>query len=81
MLLATGEVIGNVDNPNGCRTKIRARVSNARRYLEGYSAALTRGGKMPGTRDLLHRVVFYGNHVRAVRRLGRLLGFEILQEG
>jgi len=81
LLLATGEVIGNVDNPNGCRTKIRARVSNARRYLEGYSAALTRGGKMPGTRDLLHRVVFYGNHVRAVRRLGRLLGFEILQEG
>jgi hypothetical protein len=35
---------------------------------------------MPGTRDLLHRVVFYGDHVQAVERLGRMTGFQVIHE-
>ena len=80
MLISTGEVIGNVDDPNGCRTKIRTRVTDARKFLHGYAAARTGDGKMPGTRDLLHRVVFYGDYLRETEALGRLLGFEVIHE-
>jgi hypothetical protein len=29
---------------------------------------------------MLHRAVFYGNHVRAVKRLGDLMGFKVVEE-
>jgi hypothetical protein len=35
---------------------------------------------MPGTRDLLHRVVFYGDHTREIQRLSRLTGFKVVEE-
>jgi len=66
-LISTAEVIGTVDNPRGCRTKIRTRVSNARKFLEGYSAGL-------------HRVVFYGDHVASVERFSRLVGVQVVRE-
>ncbi len=67
-LVSTGEVSGNIDAPRGCRTKIVTRVADARKLVEGWS-----GG--------LHRVIFYGDHVEAVRRMGRLMGFKVVQEG
>jgi len=79
-LLSTGEALGNVDDERGCRTKIRTRVKDARKLLQGWSAALTTGPTMPGTRDLLHRVVFYGDHTEQVERLGRLTGFQVIHE-
>ncbi|MBI4877580.1 MAG: hypothetical protein HY822_23360 [Acidobacteria bacterium] len=66
-LISTGEAIGTVDNPRGCRTKIRTRVSNARKFLETYSAGL-------------HRVVFYGDHVAPIERFSRLTGVQVLHE-
>lgn len=66
-LVSTGEVIGTVDNPRGCRTKIRTRVSDARKFLEVYSAGL-------------HRVVFYGDHLAALNRFSRLNGLEMVRE-
>jgi len=30
---------------------------------------------------LLHRVVFYGNHVKDMERLGHLMGFKVVREG
>jgi L-fucose isomerase-like protein len=77
-LVSTGEATGNVDDERGCRTKIRTRVANARKFLEGYSAAVD---PRAGTRDLLQRVVFYGDHTEAIDRLGRLLGFRVVREG
>ncbi len=79
-LLSTGEALGNVDNPRGCRTKIRTRVPDARKLLANWSAALNTGPALPGTRDLLHRVVFYGDHVESIERLGRLTGFQVVHE-
>lgn len=67
LLYSAAEAIGNVDNPRGCRTKIRTRVSDARKFLESYGAAL-------------HRVVFYGDHNAAVRRFARLNGLKITYE-
>ena len=80
-LVSTGEALGNVDDERGCRTKIRTRVADARRLLLSWSAALNTGSGMPGTRDLLHRVLFYGDHVEAIERLGRLAGFQVVHEG
>jgi hypothetical protein len=65
--ISTGEVIGNVDNPRGCRTKFRTRVADARKMLENFS-----GG--------LHRVVFYGDYVRPVEQMSRLMGFKVVRE-
>lgn len=81
MMISTGEALGNVDNERGCRTKIRTRVKDGEKLLASWGAALTAGPGMPGTRDLLHRVVFYGDHSKEVSRLGRLLGFQIVEEG
>lgn len=66
--VSTAQVIGNVDNPRGCRTKIRTRVDDARKMLEGY-----RGG--------LHRVLFYGDYQRPLEQMSHLMGFKVVQEG
>lgn len=79
-VLSTGEVTGNVDDERGCRTKIRTRVANARKFLEGYSAAIAGNNPRVGTRDLLHRVVFYGDHTEPIERLSRLLAFQVVRE-
>ena len=68
MLVSTGEVTGNVDAPRGCRSKIRTRVKDARKFLEVYSSGL-------------HRVLFYGDLVTPIERLGRLTGFQVVREG
>jgi hypothetical protein len=65
--VSTGEVIGNVDAPHGCRTKFRTRVADARKFLENFS-----GG--------LHRVVVWGDYVRPIEQMGRLMGFQVVRE-
>ncbi|MCW5976649.1 MAG: hypothetical protein KIT09_01160 [Bryobacteraceae bacterium] len=66
-LLSTAEVTGPVDSDRGCRCQIRTRVSNAEKWLRSFSHGL-------------HRVVFYGDHVRDIERMGRLMGFEAAHE-
>lgn len=66
-LVSTGEVVGNVDDRRGCRTKIRTKVASARKMVSGYS-----GG--------LHRVVFYGDYVEPIEAMGRLMGFQVVHE-
>jgi hypothetical protein len=65
--VSTGEVMGNVDSDRGCRTKFRTRVADARKMLEHFT-----GG--------LHRVVVYGDYVRPIEQMGRLMGFEVVRE-
>jgi hypothetical protein len=79
-MVSTGEALGNVDNERGCRTKIRTRVKDASKYLENWSTAVNILPGMPGTRDLLHRVVFYGDHTKEIQRLARLTGFKTVVE-
>jgi len=68
MLISTGTIIDNPDSDRGCRTKITTKVADARRLLEGYE-----GG--------LHRVIFYGDRVAAVRDLAGLMEFTVVEEG
>jgi L-fucose isomerase-like protein len=67
MLITTGLVTGTVDADRGCRSKIRTRVADAEAWLNNYSAGL-------------HRVVFYGNHLKDIQRMGKLMGFEVANE-
>lgn len=66
-LVSTGEVTANLDDRRGCRTKIVTKVADARKMAEGYT-----GG--------LHRVIFYGDHSKAIERMGRLMGFKTVRE-
>lgn len=81
LMISNGEALGNVDNERGCRTKIRTRVRDGEKLLANWGATLTPGPGMPGTRDLLHRVVFYGDYMKETAKLGRLLGFQVIDEG
>jgi L-fucose isomerase-like protein len=66
-MVSTAEVIENVDHPSACRTKIRTHVSDARKMLEQYAGSL-------------HRVAFYGDYVKAIESMGRLMGFQVTRE-
>lgn len=80
LLVSTAEASGNVDDERGCRTKMRTEVSDARKFLRNYALVNVSGASVSNTRDLLHRVVFYGDHVEMIERLGRLTGFQVLHE-
>ena len=67
MMVSTAEVTGPVDSDRGCRSQVRTRVSDAEKWLQNYTAGL-------------HRVMFYGDHVRDLERMGRLMGFELVRE-
>jgi hypothetical protein len=66
-LISTAEVTGPVDSDRGCRSQIRTRVPDAEKWLQNFTAGL-------------HRVIFYGDHVRDIERMGRLMGFEVVRE-
>jgi L-fucose isomerase-like protein len=66
-LYTTGEVTGSEASDRGCRSQVRTRVSDAEKWLENYSAGL-------------HRVLFYGDHTRTLERMGRLMGFSVINE-
>lgn len=68
MLVSTAEVLGPVtDSDRGCRTQIRTRVSDAEKWVQSFSAGL-------------HRVIFYGDLIPAIEKMGRLMGFEVVHE-
>ncbi len=68
LLISTAEVTSHVsDSDRGCRTQIRTRVTDAEKWLQNFTAGL-------------HRVIFYGDHVRSIERMGRLMGFETVRE-
>lgn len=63
----SAEVTGNPDAERGCRSKIRTRVTDAQKWLDNYSSGL-------------HRVIFYGNHIAGIEKMGHLMGFEVVRE-
>jgi len=62
----------------GCRTQITAEVADARRMLENWGSGII---EREGMMTLLHRVVFYGNHVEDVRQMAILTGMKVVMEG
>jgi hypothetical protein len=74
-LVSTAQAIGTTSEPSGspdadygCRTKVITRVPDALRWAENYETGV-------------HRVVFYGDYVKGIERVGRMMGFEVVKEG
>ena len=68
MLFSTGDAVDSPFEERACRTKLTMKVANPDRFLENWSCGL-------------HRVVFYGDHTRDLRRFCRFAGIRILREG
>ena len=79
MLLSAQKIIEIPSfDDRGCRTQIVARVADAQKMLSNWgSGVLDRTDMM----TMLHRVVFYGNHVENVRHLAQLMGVKTIMEG
>ncbi len=79
MLISTGKITEVPDfDDRGCRTQIVAEVADARGMAKNWGSGLLDDADMM---TLLHRVVFYGNHVNDMEDLGALMGFNTVQEG
>ena len=77
MLISTGKIIEITDfDDRGCRTQITTEVANAQNMLANWGGGVLDGDMM----TLLHRVVFYGNHVERMRDLATLMGMKVVEE-
>ena len=78
ILASTGEIIDVPEKAvHGCRTQIVTKVRDAAKMAANWSSALETEDAM----TLLHRVVFYGDHMESVRHLANLMGLNVVEEG
>jgi hypothetical protein len=77
LLFTTGKILETSTSPMACRTQFAQSVPDARRLFLNWGEKVIQGGVM--TR--LHRVVFYGDHAKAIRDLGDLMGLKVIEEG
>ena len=78
MLISTGKITEIPDYyDRGCRTQITTKVRDARKMYRDWGGKVLPNDMM----TLLHRVVFYGNHLHDVRDLSLLMGIKVVEEG
>ena len=77
MLISTGKVFKITHDELGCRTQFWTEVADAHKMFHDWGAGILEGGTM----TLLHRAVFYGDHLQDIRNLGVLMGFNVIEEG
>ncbi|HNQ90458.1 MAG TPA: hypothetical protein PKM73_17725 [Verrucomicrobiota bacterium] len=78
LLASTGKIIEvPAKSVRACRTQIVTEVRDAATMAANWSSVLDTEDAM----TLLHRVVFYGDHMDTARHLGRLMGLKIVEEG
>ncbi len=78
ILASTGTIIDVPERAvHGCRTQIVTEVRDAAKMAAGWSSVLETEDAM----TLLHRVVFYGDHLQSVRHLANLMGLNVVEEG
>jgi hypothetical protein len=77
MLISTGKIVELTDfHDRGCRTQITTAVANTKSMVHNWGGGVLGDDMM----TLLHRVVFYGNHVACMRDLAPLMGWKIVEE-
>ena len=76
MLISTGKVTEVTHDELGCRTQFVTEVADAHSMFHNWGAGILKGGTMA----LLHRDVFYGNHMESIQNLGVLMGFNVVEE-
>ncbi|MBN2505439.1 MAG: hypothetical protein JXQ71_01970 [Verrucomicrobia bacterium] len=78
LLASTGKIIEVPRKAvHGCRTQLVTEVRDAASMAVNWSSALDTEDAM----TLLHRVVFYGDHMNSAGHLARLMGFKLIVEG
>ena len=78
ILASTGKIIEVPERSvHGCRTQIVTEVRDAAKMVANWSSVLETEDAM----TLLHRVVFYGDHMDSVHHLARLMGMKVVEEG
>jgi L-fucose isomerase-like protein len=76
MVISTGEIFKVTHDELGCRTQFWTKVRDARSMFHNWGAGVIEGGVM----TLLHRAVFFGDHMQSVQDLGTLMGFKVVEE-
>jgi L-fucose isomerase-like protein len=77
-LVSTGEIIDVPEKAvHGCRTQVVTEVRDATKMAANWSSVLETEDAM----TLLHRVVFYGDHMDSVQHLANLMGMNVVVEG
>ena len=78
LLISTGTIREVPDKSvRACRTQIVTEVGNAAKMVRNWGGGVLEGDMM----TLLHRVVFYGDHVQTAGHLADLLQIRLLEEG
>ena len=80
MLISTGKIFRVTHDELGCRTQYWTKVKDADKMFHNWGADVIKGGQH-GVMTMLHRAVFYGDHTRDIKRLGVLMGFNVVEEG
>ncbi len=80
MLISTGKIFKVTHDELGCRTQFWTKVNNAEAMFHNWGAGVIKGGQHT-IMTLLHRVVFYGDHLQDIKNLGALMGFKVIEEG
>jgi hypothetical protein len=77
MLVSTGKITEVTHDELGCRTQFTTEIADANKMFHDWGADLLGDDTM----TLLHRVVFYGDHMANMKDLGVFMGFKVVQEG
>lgn len=87
MLAVPGRITETGVSPLACRTQFTQTVRDARHlFLNWGGGAIVPPGspgdlsQYAGAMPMLHRAVFYGEHMRGVKRLGELIGYKVVEE-
>jgi hypothetical protein len=77
ILISTGKIIEVPEKSiRACRTQIVTEVRDAAKMVANWSSILQTNDAM----TLLHRVVYYGDHMQSVRHLADLLDMKVAEE-
>ena len=76
MVISTGSIFKVTHDELGCRTQFWTKVKDANSMFQNWGAGVIEGGVM----TLLHRAVFFGDHMQSVKNLGSLMGFKVVEE-
>jgi hypothetical protein len=76
MVISTGEIFKVTQDELGCRTQFWTKVKDANSMFHNWGAGVVQGGVM----TLLHRAVFFGDHMQSIRSLSSLMGFKVVEE-
>jgi hypothetical protein len=78
LLISTGTIREVPEKSiRACRTQIVTEVSDAAKMVRNWGGGVLEGDMM----TLLHRVVFYGDHLQSARHLADLMKIRVVEEG